>query len=114
MGLREQGFLAELLGYPEEASAEVDRRRGVLREEGSEAQQARGLPQAFKVLGILGEPRAEHCAHRSAETRREMLKEEDFLPFLTDIRNWLSISAALEDVTTYFMVDNLLFFRLGI
>lgn len=81
MGLREQGFLAELLGYPEEASAEVGRRRGVLREEGSEAQQAGGLPQALKVLGILGEPRAEHCAHRSAETRREMLKEGRFSTF---------------------------------
>lgn len=70
MGLREQGLLAELLGYPEEASAEVGCRRGVLGEEGSQAQQARGLPQTLEVFGILREPHAEHCTHRPAERRR--------------------------------------------
>lgn len=37
MGIWEQGFLAELLGYPEEASTEISSRWGVMREEGSQA-----------------------------------------------------------------------------
>lgn len=72
MGIRQQGFLAELLGYPEEASTEVGCGWRVLREKGSQAQQARGLPQTLKVFRILRQPCAEHCTHRSAEIRREI------------------------------------------
>lgn len=67
----QQGLLAELLGDPEEASAEVGCRRGVLREEGGQAQEAGGLPQTLEVFGILRQPRAKHRAHRPAELRGE-------------------------------------------
>lgn len=67
----QQGLLAELLGDPEETSAEVGCRRGVLREEGGQTQQAGGLPQTLKVFGILRQPRAKHRAHRPAESRGE-------------------------------------------
>lgn len=68
----QQGLLAELLGDPEETSAEVGCRRGVLRQEGGQAQQAGGLPQTLKVFGILRQPRAKHRAHRPAELRGEI------------------------------------------
>lgn len=84
MRIGKQGFLAELLGYSQEASTEVGGRRGVLWEEGSQSQQTRGIPQTLKVFRILREPCAEHCTHRSAERRREMLKVEVTLPFLPD------------------------------
>lgn len=72
MGVRQQGSLAELLGYPEEASTEVGCGR-VPWEKGSQAQQARGLPQTLKVFRILRQPCAEHRTHRSAEIRREII-----------------------------------------
>lgn len=72
MGVGQQGSLAELLGYPEDASTEVDCRWGVLWEEGGQAQQTRGLPQTLKVFWILRQPRAKHRAHRSAQIRREI------------------------------------------
>lgn len=70
-GVGEQGFLAELLGYPEEASAEVGCRGGVPGEQGSQAQQARGLPQTLKVFRELREPCPEHSTHRPVETETE-------------------------------------------
>lgn len=90
-GFWEQGFLAELLGYPEEASPEVGCRRGVLGEEGSQAQQARGLPQTLEVLRILGEPGAEHRAHRSAETSTNNRRKKS-LYFPSSNSYWFSIS----------------------
>lgn len=65
----QQGPLAELLGHPEQTSAEVGRRRGVLGKEGGQAQQAGRLTQALEVLGILGEPCAEHGAHSPTAVR---------------------------------------------
>ena len=75
MGVREQGFLAELLCDPEEASTEVGCRRGVLGEKGSEAQQARRLSQTLKVFRILREPRAEHRTHRSGGMKKWFLRD---------------------------------------
>lgn len=66
-GVEEQGLLAELLGDPQELSAEVSCRGGVLREEWSQAEQKRGISQTLEVLRILGQPRPEDGAHRSAQ-----------------------------------------------
>lgn len=67
----QQGPLAELLGDAEQPSAEVGGGRGVLGEEGGQAQQAGRLAQALEVLGVLGQPRAEHGAHGPAEIGAE-------------------------------------------
>lgn len=77
VGGGQQRPLAELLGDPQQASAEVGGGRGVMAEggqaegggqveEGGQAQQAGRLTQALEVLGILGQPRAEHGAHDPA------------------------------------------------
>ncbi|KAG7216500.1 hypothetical protein INR49_001986 [Caranx melampygus] len=71
MAIWQQGFLTELLSYPEEASAEVDCRGGVLGEQGSETQQAGGLSQTPKVFRILCEPCTEHCTHCSVWAEKE-------------------------------------------
>lgn len=63
MHVRQEGFLAQLLGDPEDAGAELGCRRGVSREELSQLQQARGLAQTPEVLGVLRHPRAEHRGH---------------------------------------------------
>lgn len=76
---RQQGPLAELLGHPEQTSAEVHRRQGVLGEVGGQAQQARRLTQTLEVFGILGEPRAEHGAHGPVVVRVENI---DIRPLL--------------------------------
>lgn len=70
VGVGEQSLLAELLRRPEEASAEVRRRRGVPGEEGGQTQQAARVPETLEVLGILSQPGAEHGAHRPAATPR--------------------------------------------
>lgn len=75
MGIGEQGFLTQLLGYREELSAEVGCRRGVLREEGRQSKQTRGLPQTLKVLGVFRQPCPEHCTHGSVERQAEEGKQ---------------------------------------
>lgn len=62
----QQRFLAELLSQAEEASAEVGGKRRVLRQKRCESQEARRIPQAAEVLGVLGQPRAKNGAHGSA------------------------------------------------
>lgn len=70
VGGGQQGPLAELLGDPQQTSAEVGGGR-VLGEEGRQAQQAGRLAQALEVLGILRQPRAEHGAHGPAAVGAE-------------------------------------------
>lgn len=68
MHVRQEGFLTQLLSYPEDVSAELDGRCRVLWEKLSQMQQTRGLRQTPEVFGILRQPRAEHGRHRSEES----------------------------------------------
>lgn len=86
VGGGQQGPLAQLLGDPQQASAEVGGGRGVMAEEGGQAQQVGRLTQALEVLGILGQPRAEHGAHDPAVVGAENINTGPSRPTPTSER----------------------------